>query len=161
LQQMAAEFTTEDKQLGFADGAKKLGITPYQALIIASMAQAEVKFASDAPKVVRVILNRLASNMPLKIDAASVYAAEIQNLNLSDVNYATIDSPYNTYTHSGLPPTPIGNPGEPMLQAAISPAAGDWLYYVNGDSQGHLFFTDSETAFEQAVAQCQANHWGC
>lgn len=161
LQQMAAEFTTEDKQLGFADGAKKLGLTPYQALTIASMAQAEVKFPADAPKVARVILNRLASNMALKIDATSVYGAEIQGLDLTKVVYSTIDSPYNTYTHSGLPPTPIGNPGEPMLQAAISPAAGDWLYYVNGDAQGDLFFTNNEAAFEAAVAKCQSEHWGC
>ena len=108
---MTAEFTSEDRQLGFADGAKKLGITPYQALIMASIEQAEVKFDSDAPKVARVILNRLASNMPLQIDATSVYAAELQGLQLSQVNYADLQSPYNSYLHAGLPPTPIGNPG--------------------------------------------------
>jgi UPF0755 protein len=161
LQQMAAEFTTEDKALGFADGAKKLGLSPYQSLIIASMEQAEVKFASDAPKVARVILNRLATNTPLKVDPTSIYGAIVQGLDPSKVNYATLNSPYNTYLHVGLPPTPIGNPGEAMLQAAIAPAAGDWLYYVNGDAQGHLYFTDNMNDFEAAVARCTANHWGC
>jgi UPF0755 protein len=161
LQQMAAEFTTEDKQLGFADGAKKIGITPYQALIIASIAQSEVKFAADAPKVARVILNRLATNMPLQIDATSAYAAKLKGLDPAKVIYATIDSPYNSYTHKGLPPTPIGNPGEAMLQAAITPAVGDWLYYVNGDAKGDLFFTSSAAAFEQAVTKCKAEGWGC
>jgi UPF0755 protein len=161
LQQMTSEFTGEDRSISFADDAKKLGITPYQALIIASMAQAEVKFATDAPKVARVILNRIAAKIPLKIDASSVYAAELAGLNLSTVTYSTINSPYNTYLHNGLPPTPIGNPGESSLEAAVTPAAGNWMYYVNGDAAGHLFFTNSEPAFEAAVAACQNNHWGC
>ena len=161
LQQMTQEFTTADKKLGFADGAKALGITPYQALIIASIAQAEVKQTADAGKVARVVLNRLASSMSLQIDATSAYAAKLTGLDPAKVIYATIDSPYNTYTHSGLPPTPIGNPGAAVLQAVITPPAGDWLYYVNGDAQGDLYFFDNEAAFEQAVATCRAQHWGC
>jgi UPF0755 protein len=161
LQQMTSEFTTEDKQLGFADGAKKLNLTPYQALIIASIAQSEVKFASDAPKVARVILNRLAAAMPLQIDATSAYAAKLAGLDPAKIQYADIDSPYNTYTHAGLPPTPIGNPGEPILQGAIMPAAGDWLYYVNGDAEGHLYFTNNDTDFLAHVKICQQQKWGC
>lgn len=161
LQTITAQFVQEDRKIGFASGAKKAGLTPYQALIIASIAQAEVKFPADAPKVARVILNRLAINKPLQIDATSVYGAELQGLDLSKVTYSQLDSPYNSYTHDGLPPTPIGNPGETMLQAAIAPAAGDWLYYVNSDAQGHLFFTDSEAAFATAAAACAQNNWGC
>jgi UPF0755 protein len=161
LQLMASEFTTEDRTIGFADGAKKINLTPYQALIIASIAQAEVKFDSDAAKVSRVILNRMAANMPLQIDATSVYGAKIQGLDPTKVDYATIASPYNTYTHSGLPPTPIGNPGENVLKAAITPDDGDWLYYVNADAAGHLFFTNDVNAFEAAVAQCRTQNWGC
>ena len=161
LQTMTSEFTSEDRSIHFADGAKALGITPYQALIIASIAQSEVKFDTDANKVARVILNRIAAGMPLQIDATSAYAAKLAGLDPASVQYATIVSPYNTYTHSGLPPTPIGNPGESVLKAAVSPDAGNWLYYVNGDAAGHLFFTDSETAFEAAVATCKAQNWGC
>lgn len=161
LQLMASEFTSEDRAIGFADAAKKINLTPYQALIIASIAQAEVKFDSDAAKVARVILNRMAANMPLQIDATSAYAAKIQGLDPTKVDYATIDSPYNTYTHSGLPPTPIGNPGENVLKAAMTPDDGNWLYYVNADAAGHLFFTNDVNAFEAAVAQCRAQNWGC
>jgi UPF0755 protein len=161
LQLMTSEFTSEDHSIGFADGAKKIGLTPYQALIIASIAQGEVKFDSDAPKVARVILNRLAANMPLQIDATSVYGAKVQGLDPSKVTYATLVSPYNTYLHAGLPPTPIGNPGESILKAAITPDDGNWLYYVNGDAAGHLFFTNDQNAFAAAVAKCQANNWGC
>jgi len=161
LQMITAQFVQEDRKIGFAGNAKTVGITPYQGLIIASIAQAEVKFPADAPKVARVILNRLAINKPLQIDATSVYGAELLGLDLSKVTYSQLDSPYNSYTHNGLPPTPIGNPGETMLQAAVAPAAGDWLYYVNSDAQGHLFFTNSEAAFATAAAACAQNHWGC
>jgi UPF0755 protein len=161
LQAMTSEFTSEDYAIKFADGAKSLGVTPYQALIIASIAQGEVKFASDVPKVVRVILNRLAINKPLQIDATSVYAAEIAGLDPAKVQYDTIVSPYNSYLHTGLPPTPIGNPGEAVLKETITPVAGDWLYYVNGDAAGHLFFTNDPNAFETAVQACRTNNWGC
>ncbi len=161
LQMMTSEFTTQDKSNGFADGAKKLGITPYSALIIASIAQSEVKSNADAPKVARVILNRLAANMPLQIDATSAYAAKLQGLDPAKVVYATIDSPYNSYTHPGLPPTPINSPGQPALAAAVAPAAGDWLYYVNGDANGDLAFFNNDTDFEAAVQKCRANNWGC
>ncbi len=56
-------------------------------------------------------MNRIAANMPLQIDATSAYAAKLQGLDPTKVQYADIVSPYNTYTHAGLPPTPIGNPG--------------------------------------------------
>ena len=65
-----------------------------------------------------MILNRIAARMPLQIDATSAYAAKQLNLDPTKVIYATIDSPYNTYTHDGLPPTPIANPGATALVAA-------------------------------------------
>jgi UPF0755 protein len=77
------------------------------------------------------------------------------------VIYADVNGPYNTYKHDGLPPTPISNPGADALAGAAHPAAGNWLYYVNSDKAGHLFFTNSATQFEKAVAKCRANHWGC
>ena len=161
LSQMISEFTNEDRSISFATKAKALGSTPYEALIIASIAQSEVKFADDAPKVARVVLNRVAADKPLQIDATSAYAAKLRGLDPVKVIYATIDSPYNSYLHAGLPPTPIGNPGESSLKAAVDPAQGNWLYYVNGDAAGHMFFTNDEAAFTAAVAQCKANHWGC
>jgi len=75
--------------------------------------------------------------------------------------HAKVNSPYNLYTHKGLPPTPISNPGSAAMSAAIHPAPGNWIYYVNSDAAGHLYFTASDTDFAKAVARCRANHWGC
>jgi UPF0755 protein len=161
LQNMTTRFAEHDRSTGFANDAKTLGLTPYEALIIASIAQAEARFPDDMPKVVRVILNRLAADRPLQIDATTRYGARLNGVDPSSVSYDRYDSPYNSYLHEGLPPTPISNPGAEALDAAVHPAAGDWMYYVNSDAAGHLFFTDSETAFAAAVAKCRANHWGC
>jgi len=161
LQKMTNRFADADRSSGFAADAKKLGISPYQALTIASIAQSEAKYPADMAKVARVILNRIAAKRPLQIDATSAYAAKVQGLDPTKVIFSEIDSPYNTYTHDGLPPTPISNPGADALAAAVHPAQGAWMYYVNQDAAGHLFFTSSESAFSQAVEKCRSHHWGC
>jgi UPF0755 protein len=161
LQQMTSEFTMEDREIGFAAGAAKINLSPYSALIIASIIEGEAKFDADRAKVARVILNRLAAKKPLQIDATSVYAAKIQHLDPKKVDYATINSPYNTYLHAGLPPTPITNPGQDSLRAAVTPAPGNWTYYVNGDAAGHLYFTNSATAWKAAAQKCYEKGWGC
>jgi UPF0755 protein len=161
VQQLITAYTSEDRSIGFATAAVKLGITPYQALIIASIAQAEVKFPEDAPKVARVILNRIAAGKPLQVDATSAYAAKVQGLDPTKVVYSQLNTPYNTYTHAGLPPTPIGSPGETSMQAAVNPAVGDWLFYVNGDAAGHLVFFDNQDDFTKAQQACHDNNWGC
>lgn len=161
LQQLTSQFGIQYAKLGIAQAARAAGITPYQALVIASIIEGEAKFDADRPKVARVILNRLAADRPLQIDATSVYGAKLAGLNPKQVDYATINSPYNSYTHPGLPPTPIDNPGDNSLKAAVQPAAGSWLFYVNGDAAGHLSFFTDERQFLDAVAACQANGWGC
>ena len=161
LQVMIAAFTRADRDAQFSLGAKALRTSPYQALIVASMIEREAKFADDRAKVARVIYNRLAAGDPLKVDASSIYGAIQAGLDPSKQDYAKVDSPYNTYTHKGLPPTPISNPGSAAMSAAIHPAPGNWIYYVNGDAAGHMYFTASDTDFAKAVARCQANHWGC
>lgn len=160
LQTMVGKFTDQARSTDFTAQAKVLGLTPYQELIIASMVQSEAKYPDDMAKVARVILNRLQQNINLKIDATSVYGAEVLGLDPTKTIHSQLDSPYNTYTHAGLPPTPISNPGAEAMNAAAHPATGDWLYYVN-DSPDRLFFTNSEAAFEKAVAACQAHNWGC
>jgi UPF0755 protein len=142
LQKMVSRFIEQDRTSGFATAAKKLGVTPYEALIVASIAQAK-------------------AGMPLQIDATSAYAGKLQGLDPAKVIYAQINSPYNTYQNSGLPPTPIGNPGASAMDAAVNPAAGNWLYYVNGDKAGNLAFFHAAVAFAKAVATCRANNWGC
>jgi UPF0755 protein len=161
LQAMVARFTAADRSLGFAAAAKRIGLTPYQALTVASIAQAEAKYPADMPKVARVILNRLRAARPLQVDATSAYRAKLAGLDPTHVVYSQVAGPYNTYRHAGLPPTPIDNPGAVALRAAVHPAAGNWMFYVNRDAAGHLFFTASETAFAKAAARCHAHHWGC
>jgi UPF0755 protein len=158
---MTNRFADADRSSGFAADAKKLGMSPYQALTIASIAQSEAKYPADMGKVARVILNRIAAKRPLQIDATSAYAAKTQGLDPTKIVFADIDSPYNTYKHDGLPPTPISNPGADALNAAVHPTPGNWLYYVNSDSAGHLFFTASESEFQRAADKCRTQHWGC
>jgi UPF0755 protein len=160
VQQLAGQFAAEYRKLGFAAGAKALKLTPYQALIIASLIESEAKFPEDRPKVARVILNRMAKGTPIGIDAANRYGVALTGKDPDSVTY-TEDSPYNVRTRVGLPPTPVSNPGEASLQAAIQPAAGDWIYYVVSDSAGHHVFTADEDVFTAAVAKCKANGWGC
>jgi UPF0755 protein len=161
IQDMITKFIDVDRSTGFAAKAKAAKLTPYQALIIASIAEKEAKNPADFPKVARVILNRIKADMPLQIDATSAYAAKLLHLDPTKVIYAEIKSPYNTYTHDGLPPTPIANPGSDAISASVHPAAGNWLYYVNADADGNLFFTNSSTEFDKAVQKCRENNWGC
>lgn len=161
LGQMISNFTDQARSTDFTAAAAANHVTPYQQLIIASIAQSEAKYPADMAKVARVILNRLASKTPLKVDATSVYAAKLKGLDPTKVIYSQVKGPYNTYSHTGLPPTPISNPGADAMKAGAHPTPGNWTYYVNGDAAGHLYFTNSETAFEKAVATCRAHHWGC
>ncbi len=160
LQEMTSEFTGVDRDMGFAAGADKMSITPYEALTIASMIEGEAKFPDDRAKVARVIYNRLAKHMPLGIDATSVYGAKLAGQNPAKIDF-NVPTPYNTRIKQGLPPTPIGNPGRAAMTAAVKPIAGNWLYYVNGDATGHLFFTADPDEFAAAAERCRQNHWGC
>jgi UPF0755 protein len=161
LQRSLGKFAEHDRATDFAADAKKLKLTPYNALIIASIAQSEAKFPDDMAKVARVIMNRIAIDKPLQIDATSAYAAKVQGLDPTKIVFSQIESPYNSYLHDGLPPTPISNPGADALAAAVNPPAGDWTYYVNDDAAGHLFFTNDENKFMQAQQKCHDNNWGC
>jgi uncharacterized YceG family protein len=132
--------------------AKSKNLTVYDVLTIASMIDKEVMVPSERPLVSAVIYNRLHRGMPLGIDATTRfqfhnYTGEITQSQLQSA------SPYNTRTHAGLPPTPIGNPGLAAIQAAAHPAKVDYLYYVlNGDGSGHHCFTASAAEFDQLVA---------
>ena len=161
LQQMVGKFTDQARTTGFSAEAAALGLTAYQQLIVASIAQSEAIFPADMAKVARVILNRIKAGRPLQIDATSSYECKLAGTAASKCVYADVQGPYNSYNNLGLPPTPISNPGADAMTAAASPTAGNWLYYVNADAAGHLFFTNSEAEFTKAAATCRANNWGC
>lgn len=160
LQQLVAQYSSVDKQINFDQTAEKNHLKPYEALIVASMVESEAKYDGDRAKVARVIYNRLAKGTALGIDATSLYGAALEGKSPSDVTYNE-NSPYNTRHKPGLPPTAISNPGQGSMVAAANPAAGNWLWYVNGDAQGHLYFASTEAQFEAARLRCKANHWGC
>ena len=128
--------------LRFTDRAKKTGYSPYEVMVIASLVQAE-GHPDDYGQVSRVIYNRLAAGMPLQLDATVNYALKKTEINLSPDEIAT-SSPYNTYQNTGLPPTPINQPGEAAMAAALSPDEGDWLYFVavNPDTGETKFTAD-------------------
>ena len=132
--------------------AHELHITPYQLLTVASMVEREALLARDRPRVAAVIYNRLRIGMPLGIDATIRYALNDPSAPLTEAQLQT-DSPYNTRTHRGLPPTPISNPGVAAIEAAAHPAHVPYLYYVNGaDGCGDLVFSTSSAEFEHNAA---------
>ncbi|MEU7449199.1 endolytic transglycosylase MltG [Streptomyces diastaticus] len=138
---MAETADERFRRAGLDAGARQLGLSPYQAVILASIVQAEADTPGDMGKVARVIHNRLDQDRALQMDSTLNYALGRSTLDTSHEDTRT-DSPYNTYARRGLPPTPIGNPGEHALRAALDPPAGDWLYFVTvrpGDTR----FTDN------------------
>ena len=130
--------------------AEQFKVTPYEVVTIGSLIEQEARFAPDRRKIARVIYNRLKRGMPLQIDATIQYAlGDFSPILLKD---REIDSPYNTYQHTGLPPTPIGNPGRSSLAAALTPAQGNWLYYVLIDCEtGRHYFTNTLSDFNRKV----------
>jgi UPF0755 protein len=151
---LVTQFDSQVSKLDFSR-VHALGYTTYQAIIVASMIEAEAKVNGDRPKIAEVIYNRLRQGIQLGIDATVDYALghHVAQLTQSDL---AIDSPYNTRLHTGLPPTPIGAPGLASLQAAAAPATGDLLYYVVADCRGHHFFTADYSAFLRAKARYEA-----
>lgn len=109
--------------------ARRKNLTPYEVLIIASMVEREAQLAKERPLIAAVIYNRLSDSMPLGIDATTRYALNKPSgaLRQSELE---LDSPYNTRRRSGLPPTPIGNPGLSSIRAAAAPANVDFRYFV-------------------------------
>lgn len=157
LQQMVARYRQVANSIGLEAGAAKLNMTPYQVVIVASLIEAEVKRPQDYAQVAEVIDNRLRRGMPLGLDSTVNYALGASKVSLSQSDLK-VASPYNTYLHTGLPPTPIDSPGQAALEAALHPAQGNFLYFVTTDpSTGETTFTASQKQFEQLRAQAQAN----
>jgi cell division protein YceG involved in septum cleavage len=142
--------------------AQALHVTPYQLLTIASMVEREAKVPGDRAKIAAVIYNRLKQGMPLGIDATIYYALELEKgiptytKELTEAQLQ-LNSPYNTRTHTGLPPTPISNPGLASIEAAGHPAHVAYLYYVlAADGCGEHTFSTTLAKFEADAAAYQA-----
>ena len=133
--------------------AKSKNLTVYDVITIASMVEREAMVEKERPLVAAVIYNRLHEGMPLGIDATTRFATGNYEDPLTESELA-IDSPYNTRTHSGLPPGPIDSPGLASIEAAARPAKVGYLYYVvKPGGCGEHAFSSTEAEFEADVAR--------
>jgi UPF0755 protein len=140
-----------------AERARALGMTPRQIVIIASLIETEAKLKEERPLIASVIYNRLNKHIALGVDSTIIYASKLAGkwrndgkVYLSDVNRR---SPYNTRIFTGLPPGPIGSPGESSIDAALNPAQTDYLYYVREPSrnEGAHNFYSKDADFQKGV----------
>jgi UPF0755 protein len=153
LKEMIARGLAEVVKAGFLSEPSKY--SPQQLLTIASIIQAEGG-DGDFTKVSRVIYNRLKIGMPLQMDSTVHFVMESRGNIFLSTKSTMINSPYNTYRKYGLPPGPIGNPGSEAMKAALSPAAGDWLYFITVAPQDTRF-TNSLEEFNSWKAIYKAN----
>jgi len=146
-----------DKQLAKAWSARAPGMplqSPEDALVLASIIEKETGKGADRPMIASVFHNRLRIGMRLQTDPTVIYGlGETFDGNLRRVHLQT-DTPWNTYTRAGLPPTPIAMPGKAALLAAVQPASSRALYFVaRGDGSSH--FSETLDEHNRAVNRYQ------
>ena len=143
VQTMIDRFTSEPSAQQLLLGTKEF--SALKLLTIASIIQAEAD-EKDFPKVSRVIRNRLSKGMPLQMDSTVHFVKKVRGQIFLSTQSTLINSPYNTYKRYGLPPGPIGSPGEAAITAALKPEPGDWLYFITV-APGDTRFTQSLEEF--------------
>ncbi|CCH17568.1 endolytic transglycosylase MltG [Micromonospora lupini] len=168
LKLMVDNFLSVTGEMKFADRVQRErgGVSPYEALIVASLAQAEAGNKDDLGKVARVAYNRVYGEFPcncLEMDVTVNYYLEStgqRTKSSKEMTAADMDNPKNPYNRKlrGLVPTPINNPGKQALEGAMAPPVGKWLYFVAIDKQGHSAF--AETYEEQKRNEAKAKEAG-
>lgn len=157
LTMMVDRWRQAADEAGLEAAAKRLGYTPAELMVVASLVEAESNRDEDRGKVARVVYNRLetdATNHLLQIDAAVNYAHDRALGVALTTEDLEIDSPYNTYKSPGLPPTPIEAPGDAAIEAAANPTDGPWVYYVTVNLRtGETKFTESYDEFLEFKAE--------
>jgi len=146
---MVRRFRAVASQLGLKENV-------HAVVTMASLVERETAVDEERPLVAGVFTNRLAKNMPLMTDPAVIYGLELEGrwrgaIHQSDLS---LDTPYNTYLHTGLPPGPVANPGARSLRAAMEPAKTDYLYFVaaGANPQGRSLFARTLDEQERNVA---------
>jgi UPF0755 protein len=154
LKMMVDRFMTVANEVGLAAKAQALGLSPYEVLIVASLAQVEAGTEADFAKVARVAYNRAVQEeidcACLQFDSTANYFLELngqQQLASGQMTDDVLDNPANPYntgaSSPGLPVGPISNPGQAALAGAATPADGDWLYFVAIDTNGNSAFAST------------------
>lgn len=166
LAEMVQQFMAEASKAGLD---KTPGMTPFEALIVASMVQAE-GIDKDMPKVARVVYNRLSANdvylHKLQFDSTTNYWLDLHGKGAKESRELTRDqlydssNPYSTHAHAGLPPGPIENPGPVAMAAAAQPADGNWLYFVRIKKDGTSAFTDDYAVQQRNQEKAKENGAG-
>lgn len=135
-----------DQQLLLA-GAKN-NLTQQDVVTLASLIEREAKTNEERPVIAGILLNRLNAGIALQVDATVQYAKGYDSANgrwwpqITQEDYRTVDSLYNTYLHQGLPPAPISNPGIESIRAASAPADTPYMYYLH-DSEGKIHYAQT------------------
>lgn len=125
--------TAEERHSKIINSGGAANLTTKEIIILASLIEREAKDYESKKMVSGILQNRLEANMPLQVDAVFDYLLnkESNELTLDDL---AIDSPFNTYTHIGLPPQPISNPGEESIRAVIEPTKSNYFYYLTSSN---------------------------
>jgi peptidoglycan lytic transglycosylase G len=150
-------YNAMERHLAEAWAAREEGLplnTPYEALTLASIVEKETGVAGERPVIAGVFIRRLKKGMRLQTDPTVIYGLGDRfdgNLRTSDLHS---DTPYNTYTRDGLPPTPIAMPGAASIHAVLHPDKGDALFFVADGSGGH-YFSRTLKEHESAVQKFQ------
>ncbi|GGQ36552.1 endolytic transglycosylase MltG [Streptomyces mutabilis] len=153
LKQMVARANERYEEIGLEEKAEGLGLkSPWELLTVASLVQAEGKTHDDFRKMSEVIYNRLKptnteTNQELQFDSTFNYLKGQSEIRISESEINSNPDPYNTYTNKGLPPGPIGNPGEEALKAALSPTSDGWMYFVATDGVSKTEFAKTHDEF--------------
>ena len=143
LDEMQTHLTTD-----IVNGFKAQGLSVFQGVTLSSIVYQESGDPSIEPTIAQVFLSRIKQGMPLQSNVTADYASDLAGV----ARTVTINSPYNTYLHPGLPPGPIGNTVDSALKAVAHPSNTDYLYFVAGDN-GVVHFSQTEAEQEQAVKQ--------
>lgn len=155
MQDLIKDSVTSFEGTGLVASAERIGLSPYDLLIAASLVEREAP-EGDFDKVARVILNRLKEEQKLEFDSTVNYSIAEQEVATTDEDRKR-ETPWNTYAKKGLPATPIASPGLQAVHAMENPAEGDWLYFVTVDLDGRTVFNRDFAAHERAIEESRAN----
>ena len=146
------QYLIETENLDFGSTEKKLNLSEYEIVTVASLVERESASPDERPLIASVIYNRIRQGMPLQIDASVQYALGKPKAELS-LQDLKVNSPYNTYENKGLPPGPICSPSLDSIEAALQPADTNYLYYVLNKKGTKHTFTSNYDDFLKAKAE--------